>query len=415
MDHFQRQHGELYAEQVALEKIATEVGTPTYVYVDATITRHVRVLQEALKGRNHLICYAIKSNGNLSVLARLRALGCNFDAVSLGELERLRCSGADTRTAIFSGVGKRDDEIEAALRYGVRYICVESESELSAIAHIAQRINVVAPICIRVNPDVDAKTHPYIATGLKENKFGVPYDTCLDLADAARQSPYLDLVGVSCHIGSQITSLGPFVDAAARMRELALHLKTTGPLRYLGIGGGLGVPYNDETPPSPAEYGAAVAEALKDIDATLVLEPGRVIVANAGVLLSRVVRIKKSSSGVAPFVVLDAGMNDLMRPALYNANHRIEAVQPSSQTQEQTLVGPVCESSDTFCKNTLLPPLKEGDLVAIRSAGAYGFVMASTYNGRPLPAEVLVRDDTFKVVRRRQAIIDLWQNEDIPK
>lgn len=412
MDHFARKNGVLHAENVALNRVAEAVGTPTYVYSSATLRRHVSVLQQALKHVDHLICYAIKANANLSVLKFLGRLGCEFDAVSGGELERIHQSGADPANSILSGVGKRDDEIAVALNYRVRYICVESASELAAVARVAEGLGVVAPIGLRVNPDVDAKTHPYIATGLKKNKFGVPYDTCLDLSAEARRHPHLDLLGVSCHIGSQVTTIGPFVDAAVKMRELAERLANDGPLKYLGIGGGLGVPYQDEAPPSPAEYGAAVASILGDFGATIVLEPGRVIVANAGILLSRVVRIKDSADGEDTFVILDAGMNDLLRPALYGATHTLETVAPASaELVPQTIVGPICESADTFLRQQQLPRLAEGDLIALRGAGAYSFVMASTYNGRPLPAEVMVEGDKAVVVGKRQAVQDLWQGE----
>jgi diaminopimelate decarboxylase len=411
VDHFQRHDGVLHAEGVALSDIAARFGTPTYVYSRATISRHVDVLGRGLHALDHLICYAVKANGNLALLQLLEGLGCGFDAVSVGELARVLKVGADPARVIVSGVGKRDDEIAAALEAGVAYICVESAEELAACAAVAETLDCTAPVSVRVNPDVDPKTHPYISTGLKENKFGVALGEARLLYQEGLRHPRLNMVGVTCHIGSQITSLAPFEDAAHIMRELAQDLRSLGvPLRYLGMGGGLGVPYVDEAPPSPERYGEALATILGPLGLTLVFEPGRVIMGNAGVLLSRVVRTKRGAD--RSFVVLDAGMNDLIRPALYAAHHRIEPVGAAGEpTATVDVVGPVCESADTFAKGAVLPALAPGDLVALRTAGAYGFAMASTYNGRPLPAEVLVDGEQAWLIRERGGLADLWRGE----
>jgi len=410
MDHFVRRDGHLFAENVPLEQIARDFGTPTYVYSRATITRHVRVLREALGQLDHIICYAVKANANLAVLDVMRELGCSFDAVSVGELARIVAVGADTSRAIFSGVGKRDDEIRAALKHGILYICAESREEITAISTIAKELGTTAPVGVRVNPDVDAKTHPYIATGLRKNKFGVPISQAPELYKWAQSLPNIALVGVSCHIGSQITELEPFEEAATHLVTLAAKLKAAGaPLKYLGLGGGLGIPYNDETPPSPAIYGEALAKICGELDFTVVFEPGRVIVGNAGILLTRVVRQKAGAQN--DFVIVDAGMNDLIRPALYDADHRMETVIPSEDRQQPAaIVGPVCESADTFDADSFVNA-NSGDLIAIRSAGAYGFVMASTYNGRPRPAEVLCDGDKALLVRERDDLADLWRSE----
>ena len=411
MNHFGKRAGVLHAEDVSLVDLAQRFDTPVYVYSQATIARHVRVLTEAIAQLPHRLCYAVKANGNLALLDLIRALGVGFDAVSLGELKRLEQIAAAPETIIFSGVGKRDDEIRAALAAGVLYICVESAEELDAISRIAAERGTPAPVSIRVNPDVDPKTHPYIATGMKENKFGVPIDAAQQLYHRELNNPHLSLVGVTCHIGSQITELTPFVDAASLMADFATSLRAMGvPLQHLGMGGGLGVPYsNSEKPPDPAHYGRALADILAPTGLTIVFEPGRVIVGNAGILLTRVVRVKPGSDRL--FVIVDAGMNDLVRPSLYGAKHVAEAVTATGEVTAVDLVGPVCESADTFGKGILLPPLVAGDLIALRTAGAYGFAMASTYNGRPLPAEVLVSGQHAQLIRHRGTYEDLWRGE----
>lgn len=411
MDHFAEKNGTLHAEDVSLSALADTYGTPTYVYSHATIERHVRVLREAMAGLDHIIAYAVKANGNLALLELLVQNGCGLDAVSVGELARALKVGAEPQRIIVSGVGKRDDEIEAALRAGVLYISVESMGELTAVANIAKRIGIKARVSVRVNPEVDAATHPYISTGLRENKFGVPYATARTLYARGMQSPELEMVGVTCHIGSQITTIAPFIDASQKVAELARELIGTGvPLRYIGVGGGLGIPYGDETPPSPAEYGAALAKELGPLKLTVVLEPGRVIIGNAGILLTRVVRVKEGADRL--FVIVDAGMNDLIRPALYSAKHRIDVIEKrQGRTDAVTVVGPVCESADTFARDLTMQRVMPGDLLALRSAGAYGFVMSSTYNGRPKPAEVMVEGAKVHVVRARETIAQLWQGE----
>ncbi len=415
MDHFSFRDGRLYCEAVALEELAGQVGTPAYVYSRATIERHVNVLKQALDGVPNHICYAVKANPSLAVLDLMRSHGVGFDAVSGGELARVMTIGADLSGVILSGVGKRDDEIERAINADLMYICAESREEVLAIDQIARRLNQKARVTIRVNPNVDAQTHPYIATGLKENKFGVPSNAALRLAAEMAEMGGVELCGLSCHIGSQITQLAPFRDAATLIAGMVRQLRGGGvPIRYLGVGGGLGIPYGAETPPGPDAYGRAVAEAVGDLDVTLVLEPGRVLVGNAGVLLSRVVRKKPSPSG--EFVIVDAGMNDLMRPALYGAEHQIVpvvsgTVAPASANEPVTIVGPVCESADTFARDLNDICLATGDLIAIRSAGAYGFCMSSTYNGRPRPAEVLCDGDRWQIIRDRETEKELWRGE----
>jgi diaminopimelate decarboxylase len=411
VNHFERRSGALFAEDVPLATVAARFGTPTYVYSRATIERHVGALMAGLAGLRHHLCYAVKANGSLGILELLAGLGCDFDAVSLGELARVLAVGVTPARVIVSGVGKRDDEIAAALRARVRYLAVESESELAAVARVAASLGLRAPVALRVNPDVDAKTHPYIATGLKENKFGVPLAAAPALYAEAARSPHLHPVAVTCHIGSQVTELAPFRDAATRMAAIAKDLLAAGvPLQYIGMGGGLGIPYDHEQPPAPDVYGAELTTILGPLGLTLVLEPGRVIVGNAGVLLSRVVRTKAGAE--RDFVILDAGMNDLLRPALYDAFHAIEPVEaPKGGEALVDVVGPVCESADRFAAGRSLPHLDEGDLVIVRSAGAYGFSMSSNYNGRPRPAEVLCSGATMTLLRERESLTDLWRGE----
>jgi diaminopimelate decarboxylase len=411
VDHFQRQGPTLHCEDVNLHQVAERFGTPTYVYSKATITRHIKVLQEALVGLPHHICYAVKANANLAILEVIQELGCGFDAVSVGELKRVEHIGADPKQVIFSGVGKRDDEIRSALEAGVLYICVESEEELSAVSSIAQSMGISAPVSVRVNPDVDPKTHPYIATGLNKNKFGIPMDRAESIYKEALDNPNLKMVGVTCHIGSQVTQLDPFLDAAHRMLKLTQALLAQGsPLEYMGMGGGLGIPYAGETPPPPREYGEALASILGELGLTIVFEPGRVIIGNAGVLLTEVVRRKEGATRT--FTIVDAGMNDLIRPALYQAHHGIEGVdEVEGPTALCDVVGPVCESADTFADQEQFPVWKPGSLLAIRSCGAYGFVMACQYNGRPRPAEVLCDGGHAYLIRERETLEQLWTGE----
>ncbi|HET9552322.1 MAG TPA: diaminopimelate decarboxylase [Anaeromyxobacteraceae bacterium] len=414
MNHFQPKKGVLHAEAVALPALAKAYGTPLYVYSRATLTRHWQVLHRSLAGLDHTVCYAVKANSNLAVLATFAELGSGFDIVSAGELYRVMKAGGEPRKVVYSGVGKRDDEIAFALDAGVGTLNVESAPELARVAAVARRLKVRAPVALRVNPDVDPKTHPYIATGLREAKFGVAVPDARRLYHEAVKDPHLDVRGVACHIGSQITTLRPFVDAVGRVRKLAEDLGRAGiRLRHLDVGGGLGVTYKDETPPSPAEYGAAIRKALDGWEGEVHLEPGRVLVGNAGVLVTRVLYVKES--GKKTFVVVDAAMNDLVRPSFYDAWHEIEPVvapRRGTKAVKADVVGPVCESSDFLARDRRLPLPAEGDLLCVRTAGAYGFTMSSNYNSRPRAAEVLVDGDRALLARERETYPDLVRGEE---
>jgi diaminopimelate decarboxylase len=416
VNHFQRRAGQLHAEAIPLATLAREHGTPLYVYSTATLTRHWKVLQGSLRGLDALVCYAVKANSNLAVLSTFARLGAGFDIVSGGELYRVLKAGGRPGQVVFSGVGKRDDELAFALDAGVGTINVESAGELARLSAVARRLKLRAPLALRVNPDVDPKTHPYIATGLRESKFGIPVAEARRLYHLAIQDPHLDVRGVACHIGSQITSLRPFIDAVARVRALASDLAKAGiRLRHLDVGGGLGVTYHREVPPSPGQYGAAIKKALAGWEGQVHLEPGRVLVGNAGILLTRVVQLKKS--GRKTFVVVDAAMNDLVRPAFYDAWHEIEpVVAPPRGARAVTcdVVGPVCESGDFLARNRKLVLPAEGDLLCVRTAGAYGFTMASNYNSRPRAAEVLVDGRRALLARERETYIDLVRGEALP-
>jgi diaminopimelate decarboxylase len=416
VNHFVRRGGELYCEEVPLARIAQEAGTPSYVYSSATLRRHARVFREALRTLpDALCCYAVKAAGNLALLSLLSREGYGFDIVSGGELFRALRAGAAPSRIVFSGVGKREDELAAALDAGILQFNCESEEELRQLSRVAVARGKLAPVAVRVNPQVDAKTHPYIATALATSKFGVPAPRARAAFRLAQGLPGLRVVGVACHIGSQIGELKPFVQAAQKMRALALQLRKDGhDLRHLDLGGGLGVPYGEGPPPAPPEtYGRALSRELAGLDLRLLLEPGRLIVANAGVLLSRVL-LRKRGSGTRQFVVADAGMNDLLRPALYDAYHAVEPVgRPRRRTELVDLVGPVCESSDVLARRRRLPVLESGDLFVLRTAGAYGMSMASQYNARPRPAEVLVEGAEFRVVRARETLEDLVRGETV--
>ena len=413
MNHFVRRRGELCCEGVPLARIATEVGTPAYVYSTATLLRHARVFRGALRGLDVLPCYAVKAAGNVAILALLAREGFGFDIVSGGELYRAMRAGADPRRIVFSGVGKREDELRAGLRAGILQFNCESEEELQQLDAVARSMRRRAPIAIRVNPEVDARTHPYIATALATSKFGVPAARAREAFRMASGLRGLEIVGLACHIGSQIGEVRPFTEAARKMRALYEELRAAGhPLRHLDLGGGLGVPYGDgPDPASPQQYGRALRGALRGVDARVLVEPGRLLVANAGVLLTRILLCKRGAGG-RKFAVADAGMNDLVRPALYGAYHAVEPVgrpRPGSETVD--LVGPVCESADVLAARRRLPPLESGDLVVLRTAGAYGMSMSSQYNARPRPAEVLVWGNRFRVVRRRETLSDLVRGE----
>ncbi len=413
MDHFLYRDGRLYAEDVDLEALAATYGTPAYVYSRATLTRHFQVMTAALGDQPHLICYAVKANANLAVLDVLARLGSGFDIVSGGELARVLHAGGDPAKVVFSGVGKRAAELEQALSMGIRCFNVESIPELRRLDGVARTHGVKAPVSLRVNPDVDAQTHPYIATGLKDNKFGIPIAEAEAVYRLAAELPGIRVVGVDCHIGSQLTKTAPFVDALDLVLALVDRLAALGiPLEHLDVGGGLGIRYRDETPPDPAEYAAALRQRLAGRSLQLVLEPGRVLVGNAGILLTRVEYLK--SQGERHFAIVDAGMNDLLRPALYQAWQEIVPVRAHPERPEQVydVVGPVCETADFLGKARPLR-IAEGDLLAVRSAGAYGFVMASQYNARPRPPELLVDGARVHVARERESVTDLWAGESL--
>ena len=412
MNTFAHIDGALHCEQVSLETIASRHGTPTYVYSHQTIQNAFLSYQQALEGRAHLICYAVKANSNLAVLNMLAQLGSGFDVVSLGELERVIAAGGDPAKIVFSGVGKTAPEMRRGLELGIKCFNIESEAELHVLAEIAGDAGAIAPISIRVNPDVDAGTHPYISTGLRENKFGVDVDTARHLYRQADAMNSLEPVGIDCHIGSQIVDIQPFIASLDCLLRLIDELKEDGiTLHHLDIGGGLGVPYETEAP-SVKEYVAALAERLTDRDLELLLEPGRSIVAMAGALLTRVEYLKPND--IRHFAIVDAAMNDLLRPSLYGAWQDIEAVRPrKGEAQTWDIVGPVCETGDFLGKDRVLC-LSQGDLLAVMGAGAYGFSMASNYNSRTRPAEILVTGDRAHVIGQRETLDALWEREVIP-
>lgn len=411
MNHFQYRNGELFAENVPVSQIASQYGSPCYIYSRAALEEHYLAYHEALGDFPHLVCFAVKSNSNLAVLNVLARLGAGFDIVSVGELERVLAAGGDPAKVVFSGLGKQPAEIRRALEVGIHCFNVESEAELERINEVAGELGKRAPISLRVNPDVDAKTHPYISTGLKENKFGIAIERAPEVYRRARELEHLEIVGVDCHIGSQLTELSPFLDALDRVLVLVDQLASDGiELRHLDLGGGLGVTYRNEQPPHPREYAEAVLKRLQGRQLTLVLEPGRSISANAGILLTRVEFLK--DNGHKHFAIIDAAMNDLIRPSLYDAWMDIIPVRPRTDGHEAAydLVGPVCETGDFLGKERPLN-LLPGDLLVVRSAGAYGFVMSSNYNSRPRVAEIMVDGDQAHVVRQRETIADLFAHE----
>lgn len=411
MDYFNYRDGTLYAEDVPVTRIAEQFGTPAYVYSRATLERHFRAYDDSLAGRPHLICYAVKANSNLAVLNVLARLGAGFDIVSVGELERVLRAGGDPAKVVFSGVGKQPSEMRRALEVGVRCFNVESETELDRLNAVAGEMGQKAPVSLRVNPDVDAGTHPYISTGLKENKFGIDIAQARRIYAQAAALPNLDVVGVDCHIGSQLTTVAPFMDALDRVLALIDQLAEDGiHIRHFDLGGGLGVTYDQEKPPSPSEYMAAVQQRLGDRQLELILEPGRSIAANAGILLTRVEFLKVTDH--RNFAIIDAAMNDLIRPALYSAWQAIIPVTPRQDVEEKAwdLVGPVCETGDFLGKERPLS-LAAGDLLAVRSAGAYGFVMSSNYNSRNRPPELMVDGDQVHVIRQRESLDDQMRLE----
>ena len=414
MNHFAYKGGELHAEDVPLREIAKAVGTPFYCYSLATLQRHYRVYADAFAAQKHLICFSTKANSNLAVLRALANEGSGADIVSGGELRRAMEAGIPGKRIVFSGVGKTEEEIGLGLDAGVLLFNVESEMELEAIARVAAARGKRAPIAIRINPDIDAKTHPYISTGLKKNKFGIPLDAARRAYARAKALPALEVLGVDCHIGSQLTEIGPFVEAVRKVRAFAEELRAEGhEIRYLDLGGGLGISYQGEEPPHPSELAPHITRELEGFDATLILEPGRVIVGNAGILVARVIYLKPGDT--KSFVIVDAAMNDLVRPSLYGSYHEVRPVLEGAPGETQVdVVGPICESGDFLAKDRHLADVQPGELVALMSAGAYGFTMSSNYNTRPRVAEVLVAGDRFHVVRRRETYADLVRGESIP-
>ncbi|MTI63672.1 diaminopimelate decarboxylase [Methylophaga sp.] len=413
MDYFQHQSGSLYAEQVPVTDIAQDYGTPTYIYSRKTLEQHWQAFDQAFGDLPHLVCYAVKANSNLAVLNVLARLGSGFDIVSAGELARVIAAGGRADKTVFSGVGKTEAEIEYALDHNIRCFNVESIPELSRINMVAARLGKQAPVSIRVNPDVDAQTHPYISTGLKENKFGIDIEQARSVYQSAKSMANLSVVGVDCHIGSQLTSVSPFVDALKRVLALIDELAEDGiEIKHLDIGGGLGIHYRDETPPSPAEYAAALKPLLADRQLEILLEPGRAIAGNAGILLTKVEFIKPTEA--KQFAIVDAAMNDLLRPALYQSWQEIQPVQLETRANAAVydIVGPICETGDFLGKDRELA-IEQGDLLVIRSAGAYGFTMSSNYNSRPRAAEVMVDGSEVYLVRERETVQDLFAGEHV--
>ncbi|WP_417455935.1 diaminopimelate decarboxylase [Kordiimonas sp.] len=417
MDHFQYKDGVMHAEDVALPRIADEVGTPVYVYSTATLKRHFRVFREAFARINPLICFAVKANSNQAVLTTLAREGAGADVVSLGELMRALKAGIPGERIVFSGVGKTDEEMEVALNANIKQFSVESEAELEALNSVAARLGKIAPVSIRVNPDVDAMTHAKISTGKSENKFGIAWQKADAVYARIGELANVKAVAVNVHIGSQLTKLEPFKEAFIRVIALVRDLRAKGhDITHIDLGGGLGIPYapDAEVPPAPSAYGEMIQEVMGDIDCDIILEPGRLIAGNAGILLSKTIYEKRGENRT--FYIIDAAMNDLTRPAMYDAYHAIAPVNEPQANDPVVadFVGPVCESSDVFAKDRKTAPLKRDDLVVIKSAGAYGAVMASTYNSRPLVPEVLVDGDRFAVIRKRQSLEDLLALDALP-
>ncbi|MDE0983419.1 MAG: diaminopimelate decarboxylase [Yoonia sp.] len=419
MDHFLYRDGQLFAEDVPLAQIAEAVGTPFYVYSTATLTRHFKLFDDALGGMPHLICFAMKSLSNQAVLRVLAQAGAGMDVVSEGEYRRARAAGVSGDKIVFSGIGKTAGEMRVALQGGIRQFNVESEPEMVVLSRVAIELGVVAPITIRVNPDVDAKTHAKIATGKSENKFGIPISRARDVYKMAADLKGLKVVGIDVHIGSQLTELAPFEAAYLKVADLVAELRADGhTIDRLDLGGGLGIPYtrSNEAPPLPTEYGAMVQNTVGHLGCEIEIEPGRLISGNAGLLVSEVIYVKQGED--REFLILDAAMNDLIRPAMYDAHHDIvpliEAV-PGDAPATYDVVGPVCESGDTFAKGREMPEMKAGDRVAFRSAGAYGAVMSSEYNSRPMIPEVLVHADQFAVIRARPTYEEMIARDTIPE
>jgi len=415
MDHFQYRSGEMFAEEVPISRLADDVGTPFYCYSTATLERHYRVFADALNGLDASICYAVKANSNIAVIAALARLGAGADVVSIGEMKRALVAGVPAANILFSGVGKTEDEMASALKAGVLQINVESAPELETLSTVASSLGIDANVAIRVNPDVDALTHEKISTGKSENKFGVDWPEVPGVYARAAALPGINVTGVAVHIGSQLLDLDPFRQAYDMVVDLVRTLRADGHrIEHLDLGGGLGIPYDNEQPPSPKEYGTMVKEVVGDLDCKIFFEPGRLIAGNAGILVTRVVRVKKGTART--FIIVDAAMNDLVRPTLYNAHHAIVPVNEApdgAKLTEVEVVGPICETGDTFGRQ-FLPEPGEGDLLAIRTAGAYGAVMASAYNTRALVPEVMVNGADASVIRDRISVDDMLSRESLP-
>ncbi|HAY21450.1 MAG TPA: diaminopimelate decarboxylase [Desulfobacterales bacterium] len=414
MHHFHYSNGQLYCEGVAVAAIAAKVGTPFYLYSHATLQHHFQVFDRAFGETPHLVCFAVKSNSNLAILRIFINQGGGVDIVSGGELFRALRAGVAPGKVVYSGVGKRPDEIRYALEQGILMFNIESPQELQVLNQAAGQMGRRARIALRVNPDVDPQTHPYISTGLKQNKFGIDIDRSVAEYLIAKQLPHLEIVGVACHIGSQLTQLSPFIETLGRLKELIARLRREDiQIRYLDIGGGLGIQYNEETPPHPVEYGRSIIQELQGLDCTLILEPGRVLVGNAGILVTKVLFTKQTEAKY--FIIADAAMNDLARPSLYGSYHGIQPVVEKDRREvTASLVGPICESGDFLAKDRLMPAFDPGELVAVMSAGAYGFTMSSNYNSRPRVPEILVHKNEFYVIRQRETYEDLIRGEEIP-
>ncbi|MEM8690250.1 MAG: diaminopimelate decarboxylase [Pseudomonadota bacterium] len=419
MDHFLYRDGVLHAEDVPISEIAAAVGTPFYVYSTATLLRHYHLFDDALSGMDHLVCYAMKAASNQAILKTLAEAGAGMDVVSGGEYARAKAAGVPGERIVFSGVGKTEEEICQALTGGIRQFNVESEPEMDVLNRVAMSLGLTAPITIRVNPDVDAKTHAKIATGKSENKFGIPIARAREVYAMADAMEGIEVIGIDVHIGSQLTDLAPFETAYNKVAELTEALRSDGHnIRRLDLGGGLGIPYtqSNEAPPLPTEYGALIQRTVGHLGCEIEIEPGRLIAGNAGLMVSGVIYVKSGEG--RDFLILDSAMNDLIRPAMYEAWHDIVPVIEAEPGVEQApfdIVGPVCESGDTFAKERMMPPLSAGDLVAFRSAGAYGAVMSSEYNTRPLTPEVLVKDDQFAVIRARPTFDEIIKRDTIPQ
>lgn len=415
MHHFHYRGEDLYCEEVPIAALAEEIGTPFYLYSHATLTRHFRVFDEAFQEIPHLICFATKANANLAILSLFGGMGGGADVVSGGELFRALRAGIPPDRIVFAGVGKNRQEMVEALKADILMFNVESSQELRLLNEVAGEMGTVARVALRVNPDVDPRTHPYISTGLKKSKFGIDISLAVEEYQLAQTLPHIAIVGVHKHIGSQITDVAPFVDSLSRIAELVGELRTLGiDIRYLDMGGGLGIPYDNETPPHPTEMAKAVNPILKSLDCTIVFEPGRVIVGNAGILVTQVLYTKRTPA--KEFVIVDAGMNDLIRPSLYESYHAIQPVRRLEGRERLVVdvVGPICESGDFLAKDREIPIVEPGELVAVMSAGAYGFTMASNYNARPRAAEVLVKGNRHSIIRARESYEDLIRGEDIP-